>query len=195
MGRLNGHAPFGSYTLCAVRIDKVHLSKHKVELEGARYGLHFLGALPYEDPTKAVDRVRITPKKKVLRLTIDREAVVKAKKVKEPKPAKGARARRQGRERPEGPSAAGAAPAETSDADQVKAESAAATADRAAGQWQEARFTTTSPAHAHGVLVEALNNVFATGIDDRMTAHMPKFWKLYYQAVEAKSDYCPRTRR
>ena len=62
-GRLNGHAPYGSYTLCAVEIDKIHLTKHKVELEGARYGLHFLGALPYEDPTKAVDRVRDHAKK------------------------------------------------------------------------------------------------------------------------------------
>ena len=82
-GRLNGHAPYGSYTLCSVEIDKVHLSKRKVELEGARYGLHFLGALPYEDPTKAVDRVRITPKKKELWLTIDRETVVKPKKEKD----------------------------------------------------------------------------------------------------------------
>lgn len=88
-GRLNGHAPFGSYTLCAVRIDKVRLDKHRLELEGARYGLHFLGALPYEDPTKAMDRVRITPKKKVLKLTIDRETVVKPKKEKEPKQPKG----------------------------------------------------------------------------------------------------------
>ena len=35
--------------------------------EGVRYGLHFLGALPNEDPTKAVDKVEITPKKKVVR--------------------------------------------------------------------------------------------------------------------------------
>jgi hypothetical protein len=51
--------------------------------------------------------------------------------------------------------------------------------------------TTTSPAHARSVLVEALNNVFANGIDERLRAHMPKFWRLYYQAVEAKSDYSP----
>jgi TonB family protein len=41
------------------------------------------------------------------------------------------------------------------------------------------------------VLQEALNNVFAVGIDERMTAHMPKFWKLYYQAAEARTDYAP----
>ena len=118
-GMLNGHAPYGSYTLCSVEIDKVHLSKHKLELEGARYGLHFLGALPYEDPTKAVDRVRITPKKKELRLTIDRETVVKAKKEKEPKPAKA------GEGEPTSGCGARMSRRQMSDADRVKAEAAA----------------------------------------------------------------------
>jgi len=194
-GRLNGHAPYGSYTLCAVEIDKIHLTKHKVELEGARYGLHFLGALPYEDPTKAVDRVRITPKKKMLKITIDREVVVKPKKVKAIKPAKGKAA-------PAGPGTIVAAkpgpgagapatePAEMSEADQLKAEIAAAPeaerpADPASVTW------TTSPAHATKVLNDALDNVFASGLDERMKAEMPKFWKLYYEAAAAKSDYMP----
>ena len=64
-GALIDHSVQGSYTLSAIEIDRVHLTRHKVELEGARYGLHFLGALPYEDPTSAMDRVKITPKKKV----------------------------------------------------------------------------------------------------------------------------------
>jgi hypothetical protein len=51
--------------------------------------------------------------------------------------------------------------------------------------------TTTSPAHATSVLKQALNNVFATGLDDRMLAAMPDFWKLYYQAAAAKTDYRP----
>ncbi len=189
-GRLNGHASYGSYTLCGVRLDKIRLTKHKVELVGARYGLHFLGAMPYEDPTKALDRVRITPKKKVLRLTIDREIVVKAKKVKTPKPPKGASAKA-------GPAAAAApgpgteeeAP-EISEADQLKASIAAAPeADRPADSASVT--TTTSPAHATKVLMEALDNVFASGIDDRMLAAMPKFWRFYYQAAAAKSDYRP----
>ena len=185
-GRLNGHAPYGSYTLCGVRVDKVHLSKHKLELEGERYGLHFLGALPYEDPTKAVDRVNITPKKKVLRLTIDREVVVKDKKAKEAKPAKGAVGKKGA-----GASAGDSTtPEEMSDADQLKAE-IAATPESERPADMASLTTTTSPAHAKSVLLEALNNVFAIGIDERMTAHMPKFWKLYYQAVEAKSDYSP----
>jgi hypothetical protein len=81
-GVLIGHSPQGSYTLAGIRIEKVRLLKHKVELTGARYGLHFLGALPSEDPTTAVDRVNITPKKKEVRITIDRELVVKAKQEK-----------------------------------------------------------------------------------------------------------------
>ena len=39
-----GHSPEGSFTLSLIEIDRVHLSRHKVELEGIRYGLHFLGA-------------------------------------------------------------------------------------------------------------------------------------------------------
>lgn len=193
-GRLNGHAPYGSYTLCAVRIDKVRLSKHKVTLEGARYGLHFLGALPYEDPTNAIDRVKITPKKKVLKLTIDREVVVKAKKAKAARPAKNA----EGKAEPAAADKAGATdkagavaePAEISEADQLKASIAASPADERPVDPASVT-TTTSSAHAARVLVEALNNVFATGIDERMRAAMPGFWKLYYQAAAAHADYKP----
>jgi len=87
-GRIIGHSPQGSYTLSVVQIDHVHLTKHKVELEGTRYGLHFNDQLAYEDSSTAFDKVRITPKKKMVRLTIDREMVVNPKKKKEPAPAK-----------------------------------------------------------------------------------------------------------
>ncbi len=207
-GRLNGHAPFGSYTLCAVRIDKVRLGKHKVELEGARYGLHFLGALPYEDPTKAMDRVRITPKKKTLRLTIDRETVVKPKKVKEPKPAKG-KSDKPGIKPAEAtasePPAADNAPAEEKSETATATPAPSPTENAAPPQKTEAAAaleedspatgsgttTTTSPAHANRVLIGALNHIFATGIDDKMLSAMPKFWQLYYQAAAAKTDYRP----
>ena len=33
-GALIGHSPQGSYTLSGIQIDKVRLTKHKVELEG-----------------------------------------------------------------------------------------------------------------------------------------------------------------
>jgi TonB family protein len=198
MGMLNGHAPIGSHALCAVRIDKVHLNKRKVELEGARYGLHFLGALPYEDPAKAMDRVRITPKKKVLRITIDREEVVKAKSVKAPKEPKGKAAKGGAGPAVKVEAAPEAKADEAVEAEPVKpADVGEAPSDVAVEKATEqppegkGKLTTTSLAHASSVLVGALNNVFATGIDDRMLDNMPKFWKFYYEAAAAKTDYRP----
>jgi len=157
-GRLIGHSPQGSYTLSAIQINKVSLSKHKVELEGIRYGLHFVGQLAYEDPAKSLDRVRITPKKKVVRITIDREIVVKPKKGKH-----------------EALTAVGTQAAE---------------AELAAPQM--AVTTMYSAAHATKVLKDALDQIFAQELDERMMAGMPDFWRLYYQAVAEKTDYRPR---
>lgn len=256
-GQLVSHSPQGSYTLSGIEIEKVHLTKHKLELEGARYGLHFLGALPYEDPTKAVNRVRITPRKKVVRITIDRELIVTPKKAKEVKvkgknpgapaaaalaagtgpavatdapsaaPATGADAAATSTQAADAapataPPAAQVAPASASsdsaaattpaaatsattptaaapaagaaepgDADQEKAEMAAAPeAERPADPGSIT--TTISPAHAAGVLKDALDKIFATGLDDRLMASLPDFWKLYYQAAAAKTDYRPK---
>ncbi len=79
-GSLEGSSPKTSYTLNMVQVQKVRLSKHKLDIEGIRYGIHFLGAVPGEDPMVASDRVRITPKKKFLRISIARPEVVKKKK-------------------------------------------------------------------------------------------------------------------
>ncbi|HUD55987.1 MAG TPA: energy transducer TonB [Terracidiphilus sp.] len=181
-GKLISHSAQGSYTLSLVEIDKVHLSKHKVELTGIRYGLHFLGARADEDPTKAVDKVRITPKKKVLKITIDRELVVtpKKKKGKKGEEAEAAKA-----------VPATAVPnAEPSDAEQAKAEmNAAPEAERPADAGSVT--TTTSPAHAAHMLRDAIDRMFARGLDERMIAAMPSFWKVYYQAVANQADYKP----
>ena len=81
-GHLIGHSPQGSYALCLIQIDHIRLTRHKVLLTGARYGLHFLGAAPNEDSARIFDTVNITPKKKPLRISIAREIVVKPKKKK-----------------------------------------------------------------------------------------------------------------
>ena len=191
-GGLNGQAPHASYTLCAIQFDKVHLTKRKVELSGARYGLHFLGALPYEDPTNAVDRVKITPKKKLAKVSIDREIVVKPKKAKAAKPGKGKQAAAPAK------LAANAdvtPPKDAGEVEQAKAESSSAqdTAQQAAAQPDSSgkTATTTSPAHATKVLKEAIDRIFAATIDERMVEAMPDFWKLYYQAAAARTDYKP----
>ncbi len=81
-GILIGNSPQGSYTLSIIKVDKVYLTKHKVEIEGVRYGLHFLGVLSSQNSTDTVDRVRITPRKKRVKITIGRTAVVKPRRKK-----------------------------------------------------------------------------------------------------------------
>lgn len=89
-GQLWDNSPQGSFTLSVIRIDNLNLSRHKLELRGARYALHFLGALSSQEPTSTVDHVRITPPKKWVRITIARMKVVKP-----PKNRKGAPATQQ----------------------------------------------------------------------------------------------------
>ena len=48
-GRVNGAPTVASFTLSAFEVRKVKLSKRKLEIEADRYGLHYFGALPYED--------------------------------------------------------------------------------------------------------------------------------------------------
>jgi TonB family protein len=208
-GHLIGHSPHGSYTLSAIQIDRVRVTKHKVTLEGARYGLHFLGQLASEDSSSAFDRVRITPNKKVVKITIDREMVVKPKKIKGEKEESAGKGPTTGDEKNEkerkfwrlrraaAPAAEQAQTAppqaadEMSEADQLKASIAATPVEERPADAKSVT-TTTSPAHAMRVLQEALDNVFAQGLDERMMASLPDFWKLYYQAAAAKADYRPK---
>jgi TonB family protein len=263
-GHIVGHSPHGSYTLSIVQIDHVRLTKHKVELEGTRFGLHFNEQLAYEDSSKAYDKVRITPNKKVVRITFDREMVVNPKKKKEPAKGKGTKpaipaslaagatpapapaatetatapmpspaptatapadspvatqtaatelaaapstpasvpapdqtAQASGVPAATGPAVTGptaaepaSEPGEMSDADQLKA-SIAATPEAERPADPSSVTTTTSQAHANQLLRDALDATFAPGLDERMMAAMPDFWKLYYQSVAEKRDYRP----
>jgi len=183
-GEPTGHPTPGSYTLSGVEIEKVRLSKHKVELIGNRYALHFLGAMPYEDPSKATERLKITPKKKVLKITIDREQVQKPKKVKEPKEAKSKKGS------PAKPGATPATPTAPETEAEEKPEAPVPPAEQAA---DPASVTTTiSPAHAAKMLYDAIDHIFADGLDNRLMAQMPEFWQLYYQAQAAGVDYRPK---
>jgi len=189
-GGLIGHSPQGSYTLNAIQIERIHLTKHKLELEGARYGLHFVGQLAYEDASTAFDRVRITPKKKVVKITVDRESVIKPKKEKETKKGKESK-KNTSKTAPAAGSSSPAPTKELTPAEQAQAEIAAApVAERPADP--KSITTTTSPAHAAQLLRSALDTIFAPGLDERMMASLPDFWKLYYQAAAAGVDYRPK---
>lgn len=189
-GNFTGSSPRGSYTLCGVKIEKVHLTKHKLELTGQRYGLHFLGVLASEGADKAYDAVDITPKKKDLEITIDRDSIEepKAKKfgflgLKQEAAAKpGTQAK---------PSAAGGqATSQTTS----QAGSQAGSATPAASQAPQRVTTAATPEtqeQADQALKTALGRIFSTGIDSRLIATMPAFWQLYYKAVETKTDFQP----
>ena len=234
-GHIVGHSPQGSYTLSVIQVDHVRLTKHKVDLEGTRFGLHFNEQLAYEDSSTSYDKVRITPKKKVVRITIDREMVVNPKKKKESSKEKGKTKPPAAAQTPAagpGPTSVAAAseppataapgatpnpsgqaspapvaetssapagtaappspaePGEMSDADQLKA-SIAATPEAERPADPSSVTTTTSQAHANHLLRDALDAIFAPGLDQRMMAAMPDFWKLYDQAVATKADYRP----
>ena len=165
------HVETGSYTLCLVRIDKVQLTHKRLELEGARYALHFLGALPYEDPQKSVEEIRITPRKKLLRITIEREPVVKPKKSrtdkKHPTPTRPAE------------TAANGADAHGAETDGTAANHAG-TAD-----------TTDSPAVAAQTLSHALERILAPSLDAPMLASLPDDWQLYYAAQRSGHAFAP----
>jgi len=188
-GTLMGHSPTGSYTLSVIQVDKVHVTKHKVELHGQRYALHFLGALQYEDPSKAVDKVKITPKKKVVKISIDREQVEKPKKKREKDKTNSQSASPQ-----TGVGTSPGSAASSSDKAPIARTDAAVNAAPLTDQSPDPTpmSTTTSPQQASRMLTEALNRVFALGIDDRMIAAMPDFWKLYYEAAAAKTNYTPK---
>jgi hypothetical protein len=154
--------------------------------------------------------VKITPKKKVVKISIDRELVVTPKKKKEPAKGKDVKAKaaapasnpaapttatdNTAAATPTQPAAQAGQPAtepkEASAEDEAKAEMAAAPAEERPADPSSVT-TTISPAHATKVLRDALDTMFAQGLDDRMMAAMPDFWKLYYHAVAAKNDYRP----
>jgi outer membrane biosynthesis protein TonB len=188
-GRILTHSSQGSYTLSQVQINKVKLSKKKVELFGDRYGLHFLGAAPYDDPTSATDRVKINPKKKALRISFDREEVEKPKDKDKAAKKKDKHHGKSGDSKNNIAAPTVAAPvASDTTAGQPDVSEHPPTNDR---QSDKKRTTTKSAAKASQTLLTALNNAFSLGVDERMIAAMPDFWKLYYQAAQSKTDYKP----
>ena len=213
-GDPTGHPTKGSFTLSGVAIDKVRLTKRKVEFEGARYGLHYVDGLSDSDVTKDVDRIKITPKKKILKITIDREQVAKTKPVKEKKSkekdVKGKKSAPNAAKKPQAAAAGGKAvassetdvmtpaqtgakreqPVDKAETSAEKPEPAEKESERAADP--KSVTITTKPGHAAAMLREAIDKVFAQGIDARLQEHMPEFWRLYFQAKAAGVEYRPK---
>ncbi len=184
-GRLQGHSPKGSFTLSQIQINKVKLSKRKIELEGDRYALHFLGAAPYEDPTTATDRVKINPKKKSVRISFDRQEVEKPKKKDKSEGKK-----QKHHAKPQDAQKDSDIASEHSPTATPVADSASPSASSDPASYKKGALA-ASQAQASKLLLSALDAVFSIGIDERMIAAMPEFWKSYYQAAAEKTDYKP----
>jgi TonB family protein len=183
-GKVNGSPAVGSFTLSAFEVHKVKLSKHKLDIEADRYGLHFLGALPYEDDTKSYDKVKIS--KKPVHISIEREVIVipkvkKDKKKNEPTPQETAAAQTL-KSRDDAASSTGA----------PKPATTPASATPAAATETNAALAAVSPAHSAMMMNKALDNIFAGDIDQRMMAHLPDYWQEYFVSKSEHRQFMPK---
>jgi TonB family protein len=179
-GKVNGSPTVGSFTLSGFEVRKVKLSKHKLDIEADRYGLHFLGALPYEDDAKPFDQVKIS--KKPVHISIEREVIVIPKVKKEKKKKDEATAK---------PLVA-VQNLKTQDASAPAAAAAPKPASPAATVETNVALKAVSPAHSAMVMNKALNSIFANDIDPVMMSHLPEYWQEYFTAKSQHRQYMPK---
>jgi TonB family protein len=179
-GKVNGSPTVASFTLSAFEVRKVKLSKHKLDIEADRYGLHFFGALPYEDETTSFDKVKIS--KKPVHISIEREVIV-IPKVKKDKKKK---------DEPTPQEMAAAQTLKTRDAAAGTTEAPKPAATPAATTETYQAMAAVSPAHSAMVMNKALDNIFANDIDLRMMSHLPEYWQEYFTSKSEHRQYMPK---
>ncbi len=199
-GKVEGSPQRGSFALSAVEIEKIHFTKHSMEIQAHRVGLHFFGALPYEDDTKPFEKIKVDPKK-TMTITIERLVIEPEKKKKKKeenkiaaKTAEPAAKESVTKEPVELPSAP-----ETTDAkvtETASATPAATTAENPApaaaptGATAAAAAPTVSPEHDPRIsflqLSKAINVMFAPTLDDSVIATLPAYWQNYFATKEGK---------
>ena len=175
-GKVNGSPTVASFTLSAFEVRKVKLSKHKLEIEADRYGLHYFGALPYEDESKSYDKVKIS--KKPVHITIARELIVVPKVKKEKKKSE-----------PTAQEIAAAQTLKTRNDATAAAPPAPPTNGAAAETY--AALAAVSPAHSAMLMNKALNNIFASDMDQSMLSHLPDYWQEYFRSKSQHRPYMP----
>jgi hypothetical protein len=184
-GNLVGQSPKGSFTLCGVLIDRIHVTKKSVELVGIRYGVHFEDEAPWKDQATSFDRIQITPRKKHQVIAIDRQLVVIPKKRGEKgflgllKKSSSQQDAETSTDADEGTDATTTAPVATG------------TPDDAAGANSDEAKTTPSPAESAERLRTALNKILAPELDAKMVAAMPDYWQFFYQAQQEHKSLVP----
>ncbi|MBT9329713.1 energy transducer TonB [Paracidobacterium acidisoli] len=195
-GDLMSHSPTGSFTLCAVEIQRVRLTKHTLELEGVRYGIHFLGESPWPEQATSYDRIRLTSKKKVLKISINRADVILPKQTPEEKAA----LKKQEKETGHISGVYSSAEAAADAAKEASANTppppppppppptptpgASATTDQKVSEQPAGNVTVSSYDEASAMMRTALDRIFASSIDAQMIAAMPEYWRYFYQAQQ-----------
>jgi hypothetical protein len=179
-GKISGSPTVGSFTLSGFEVRKVKLSKHKLDIEADRYGLHFFGALPYEDDTKAFDQVKIS--KKPVLISIEREVIVIPKVKKEKKK----------KDEPKPQELAASQTLKTRDAATPATAEAPKPATPAATAETNDALKAVSPAHSAMVMNKALNSIFANDIDPVMMSHLPEYWQEYFTSKSQHRQYMPK---
>jgi TonB family protein len=196
-GKAIGSPQKGSFALSAIEIDKVKFSKHSMEIEAHRIGLHFFGALPYEDDTKPFERIKVDPKKsmtiEIERLVIEPEKKKKKKDDKDKKDDAKEIAEKSAGTTGNAQASLPAAPAAstasatatapvTATAPATSTASATATADA-----PPAIAPNHDPRISFLQLSKAINVMFAPALDDSVIATLPPYWQNYFATKEGKA--------
>jgi TonB family protein len=192
-GKVNGSPTVGSFTLSGFEVRKVKLSKHKLDIEADRYGLHFLGTLPYEDEAKTYDQVKIS--KNPVHISIEREVIVipkvKKEKKKKDEPTPKELAAAQTLKTRDAAAPATAAATVTANEGLKESNIALKQSNEALKETNEA-LKAVSPAHSAMVMNKALNSIFANDIDPVMMSHLPEYWQEYFNSKSEHRQYMPK---
>jgi TonB family protein len=194
-GKPVGAPQRGSFALSAIEIDKVKFGKHSMEIEAHRIGLHFFGALPYEDDTKPFERIKVDPKK-VMTIEVDRLVIDPEKKKKKKDEKKDEK--KDAKEIAAKPAAAAATEvAEKDEEDSLPSAPDTPTAAKTSTAGAPALAATAGAAPAITLnhdprvsflqLSKALNVVFAPALDDSVIATLPAYWQNYFATKEGKA--------
>jgi TonB family protein len=196
-GKAVGTPQKGSFALSAVEIDKVKYTKKTMEIEAHRIGLHFFGALPYEDDSTPFERMKVDPKKTMI-IDIDRLVIEPEKKKKKKDEKKDEKDdKKDSKKDDKKDDAEIAAKADPSnDAARKAAIALLATAPDAATMPAGSAASLdgappVAPEHDPRVsilqLSKALNVMLAPTLDDSVIATLPSYWQNYFATKEGKA--------
>jgi TonB family protein len=192
-GKAEGNPQKGSFALSAVEIDKVKYTKKTMEIEAHRIGLHFFGALPYEDDSTPFERIKVDPKK-TMTIDIDRLVIEPEKKKKKKDEKKDEKDDKKDNKKDDAEIAANPDP--SNDAARKAAIALLATAPDAATMPAGSAAglegaPPVAPEHDPRVsilqLSKALNVMFAPALDDSVIATLPAYWQNYFATKEGKA--------